>query len=139
MMANIKYNWQKEIEDLHDFFELWLAGKIAKTKEVYSQFSNAVDDSFSLVGPDGVSLPRATLLPALYQAHGKRKNLEIWTEHKKLLFQNSEILVVSYAEWQKENSVTKARISTAIFIIDKSKANGVRWLRVHETWLTTIS
>ncbi len=138
-MTNNKYNWQKEIEDLHDFFELWLAAKIEKTENVYSQFSDAVDDDFSLVGPSGVSSPRKELLPALYQAHGKRKNVEIWTKNKKLLFQNNEILVVSYEEWQLENHKELARISTAVFIIDESKTNGLRWLRVHETWLAINS
>lgn len=134
-MNNINIDWQKEIEDLHDFFELWLAGKIDKTEKIYSQFSDAVDNNFSLVSPDGVLSLKKQLLPSLYQAHNKRKGVEIWTKNKKLLFQDSKTLLVSYEEWQKESSKEKVRLSTAIFIIDKAKANGVRWLRVHETWL----
>jgi len=135
IMTNMKYNWQKEIEDLHVFFENWLAGKAAKTEEVYSRFSDSVDDSFNLISPNGVSMSRKELLPSLYQSHGKRKDVQIWTKKKKLLAQNGDILVVSYEEWQKENNEDRGIVSSAVFIIDPEKPNGVRWLHVHETWI----
>ncbi len=130
-----KYNWQKEIEELHVFFENWLSGRLEPTQNNYRRFNDVADNKFNLISPNGVLQAGNDLLEDLYQAHGKRKDIKIWTKDKKLLFENSEILVVSYQEWQQEAAGDKGRISTAVLIFDETKINGLRWLHVHETWL----
>ncbi len=50
-----------------------------------------------------------------------------------------QIVLATYEEWQKGALNSKppnnGRVSSAVFLKDRSRPNGLMWLHVHETWL----
>ena len=130
-------NWQREIEDLHVFFETWLGGSHPQNKTSFERLEQALAPSFIIVNPEGTLSARAPLIDGLYKAHGSHKGLSIDIKNPTLRFENAEIIVATYEEWQEYAETTTTRLSTVVF--QKSMGgeyfNGLRWLHVHETWL----
>ena len=97
----------------------------------------ALDPSFIIVDPEGTLSARAPLIDGLYKAHGSREGLSIGIKNPTLRFENAEIIVATYEEWQEHAETTTARLSTVVFqeSTDGESFNGLCWLHVHETWL----
>ncbi|MEM7534178.1 MAG: hypothetical protein AAF639_18500 [Chloroflexota bacterium] len=125
---------QREIVDLHQFFEKWLSGDLADTDQNFLRLESALANDFSIVSPDGTEVERATLVDSLRESHGKRPNLNIWIEDFQLLRDEPPLLMVRYDECQTHSDSVTRRVSTALFSVNRSAPNGFAWVRVHETW-----
>ncbi len=124
-------DWRAEIIEFHDFFQAYFLGQ----DDSLDRVDAALHPGFSIVGPDGGVSDRATTLEMLRQGHAHTESLVITTLDHALLHQTDEILVASYIEHHALSAATNERLSTVVFDIDPGGPNGVRWLRVHETWL----
>lgn len=128
-------DWQKEIVELHEFFQGWLGGGLAPTDEEFHRLEKVLAEGFTLITPDGRRLERDELLQGLRGSAGARAGLRIWVEKPHLHHEGKALLIASYQEWQMEKGSPRARVSTVIFRPRKALPNGVEWLHVHETWL----
>lgn len=126
-------HWQREIEDLHVFFENWLGGVFAQDGAAFERLEQALAPSFVIINPEGTESTRDPLITGLYKGHGSRSGLRIQIKNPSLRFENDNVIVATYEEWQDYAETSTARLSTVIF--EKLGAEGLRWLHVHETWL----
>ena len=130
--------WQRNIKDLHVFFEAWLGGSLPQDKVTVEPLNRALVPSFVIIDPEGVVSTRALLMSNLYEGWGSREGLRITTKNPTLRFENASMVVATYEEWQTYAGTERARLSTVVFErlnAEKLNAEGLRWLHVHETWL----
>jgi hypothetical protein len=128
-------DYQREVEELHTFFQRWLHGELANTDAAFARVTGVLAPSFVLITPDGKLTTHDPLLAGIRAGHGARRDLNMWVQAVQQRQQINDILIVTYEEWQAEAGRTTARLSTAVFQTDASTPHGLRWSHVHETWL----
>lgn len=131
-----------EIHGLHVFFVDWLSGTLPDTGQAFSRCAEALAENFVLIGPDGEATTRRTLLGRLEGARGVHAGADppfaIRIDNSKLLRHWADHALLSYEEWQdgaRGTLGTTGRISTALFVRDRSAPTGLAWLHLHETWI----
>ena len=124
-------NWQDEIDELHRFFEAYFLG----TEDAIDRVEAALHPDFTIVGPTGVVSDRAATIEAIRAGHGHTASLRISTLDHQLLWANDEIVLASYIERHDLANAVNQRLSTVAFVVDPAGPNGLRWLRVQETWI----
>ncbi len=125
-------HWRDEIIELHQAFETWFLG----TGESLDRVEEALDPRFTFVGPDGSESDRAAIIEQIAAGRGHTNDLTITTSDHVLLEATAEVALARYVEihnWPDGRS--NRRLSTVVFRVDPTGPNGLRWLRVHETWL----
>ncbi|MCG8351292.1 MAG: hypothetical protein MI924_26265 [Chloroflexales bacterium] len=120
-----------EIVELHQFFQDWFNAVISDTDAEFDRFADVVASTFAIVSPAGKLQERAPLLAGLRAAYGKSPGIRIWIEDVRLCFQENDIAIVTYAEWQQLGEAITARLSTALFRERSGPPNGLEWLHVH--------
>ena len=133
----MKAECQKEIEEIHQFFEQWYNGVIPYSKDRLALFENTLSYSFNLITPEGKLFTKEAIINIIKRSYGTRHDqpLIIWTKNFQFKELTPNYLVVMYEEWQKINENDTGRLSTAIFRKNNLLDSGVEWLHVHETWL----
>jgi len=126
---------EREIRQLHQFFEGWLSGTLPKTQEAFSRLESSLANAFTMVSPGAQLLQRNVLLHRLQQAHGSRPRLTISITNVRIGSCTDEIALATYEEWQDDATARKGRLSTVVFLKKSDANNGLHWLHVHETWL----
>lgn len=130
---------EKEVVDLHQFFEDWFNGKLDNNETEFDRFDAVMAADFEIINPAGVSSSRAGIIDRLQGSHGFQSGatepMRIWIENVRSRALSGELHLVTYEEWQETEGVTRGRLSTAIFSNKAGTPNGVQWHHVHETWL----
>jgi len=126
---------QREIVELHDFFQRWFRGEIPDQPSSFARFDQALAAGFEIVTPQGQALSRKRIIEAVRAGHGGEPDAEIWIDDARLIAEEGQLIVAAYKEWQRRGGETRGRQSTAVFREDPSAPSGLRWLWVHETWL----
>lgn len=125
-----------EIRQLHAFFEDWFRGRIPRETERFARFADVLDRSFVLVAPSGERASASRLVEYVESLHSSRSpEFSIRVEEAEAQFLGDEHALASYIEVQQDADGQTRRRSTAVFTADGEAPNGVRWLRVHETWI----
>ncbi|NHJ49103.1 MAG: hypothetical protein FK733_15050 [Asgard group archaeon] len=128
---------QKEVIDLHDFFEQWFKADIENSDEVYSRLEKVLNEKFMLIMPSGEYTFRKELLEQLRSGHGSRSDSQesyrLWIENINLRYTLDDLCLVTYEEWAEINGKLNARLSSALFRKKEGTKFGVEWLHVHET------
>jgi hypothetical protein len=124
-----------EIEDLHAFFEAWLAGRAES--DDFGRCEGVLGPDFELVVPSGDVLGRARLLAGVRAEKGGRgSEFRISTRAVRSRALSDELRLVVYEEHQHlSGGRTNQRLSSAIFRSRDDTPHGVEWLHVHETWI----
>lgn len=124
-----------EIKELHQFFEDWFAGKLEQTEDVFSRFSQVLNDEFTIISPDGSQTGKKRLVQEFKNGYGKYQGseMEIWVESPNVRHQSDDFCLMNYEEWQKLGGEMNTRLSTALFKKNDDLPNGVEWIHVHET------
>ena len=131
----------KEVIQLHEFFEDWFRGNCNDTDRVFKRrLLSRMDIDFHIILPNGENYYGDQFWPAMREQHGANPDFEISLRNFSRKLQiGRKTFVVNYEEWQKnaKNSrpANNGRISTAVFVVDNTAPNGVKWVHVHETWL----
>ena len=128
-------NYEREIVELHQFFEDWFNGRTKQTHENLARFTEVTAEGFMLITPQGHLLERSTIIDAIYQMHGKRMEERLWIENVCLCHHYGSIILAIYEEWQESGSGINSRLSTVLFRQKSTTPNGLIWLHVHETWM----
>jgi hypothetical protein len=135
---NLLINVEKEIIQLHHFFQDWFNGDLSPTDRSFSRLIDALDPEFKMVTPRGTILERGELLENLRTAHYSHREMRIWIENVMVHSQVGDIFIVTYEEWQEIKGRITSRFSSAIFKTCPSAPNGVCWIHLHETWINSI-
>lgn len=123
--------FEKEVRELHAFFERWFAGD-AEPAEL--ERLDVLDDSFRMVGPDGRLQTADEVRSAIEDAHGRRSvKIEV-----RNVWVHPSAPVGMYEEWQTTDDEVTGRRSSAVMMSDPSARNGLRWVHLHETWLSDV-
>lgn len=127
---------EHEIVALHEFFVEWYAGAIPR--EQFERLEQALAPGFEMVTPDGKRVGRANVLEGISASYGRDApgEFDIDIRQAEMIHQHESHATVRYEEWQETTDEETGRISTVLFREDAHAPGGVRWLDVHETWLT---
>lgn len=135
----VAFDCRTEIEELHRFFTDWFNGAIADTDATWAALENGLAPDFILVTPYGRVLAREALLTSLRPLNGQHDTaagFKIWIRNFTCRHIAEHTVVVTYEEWQTLHGKETGRISTAVFERNAAMPNRVRWVSVHETWLS---
>ena len=128
-------DWAAAVVGLHDFFERWFAGDVPNGAHEFRAFSDALDEDFSAVSPNGEEMNREATLAMVRDAHGSGGGRRISIDGCRVLHQQPPFALVRYVEIQDfEDGRHTERISTALLEAVPSAPDGVRWHTVQETW-----
>jgi hypothetical protein len=124
-----------EIEDLHQFFEGWLSGRLPNTEAAFERVERALESDFQLIHPSGEWRDREEILTGLRRAHKSQPGLDIEIRDVRLRASGEDLVLATYEEWQQSESGFDGRLSTVAFHPGGQAPNGLRWAHVHETWI----
>ena len=121
----------EEVADLHRFFEDWFHGSTDRRIE---EFADRLDAQFIIVGPNGQAHGREDIVRLVEERFGSY-NVAISTSDASVAAAEP-VIVGSYREHQEFQGDTTHRVATVVMVQDDSIGTGMRWLSVHETWIT---
>ncbi len=132
---------RKEIVQLHQFFEDWYHGRIENSDAAFSRMAGVMAKPFTIIFPSGGLRQRGDILRLVREGYGRWRgsNNRIWIENVTLRWQEDDICLLTYEEWQEAEGKRTARLSTVLFQAQPGPPNGLVWRHVHETWLPIIS
>lgn len=137
MAMSLDAKAQREVTDLHRFFEDWFQGRSGAE---ISRLEVALASDFEMITPGGEVVIRAPLIDRLQAAFGAWKGSGKKIEIRALqgLPMAEGWVLIRYEEWHlEEQGEAIGRLSTAVFRTEANAPNGVEWVRLHETWLPT--
>ncbi len=123
--------WIKEIEELHAFFEALFLGSETSMDRAEVAFA----PGFTFAGPDGTEHDRPGVIEMLHEGRAHTNDLRITTSDHHLVVETDGVLVCTYVEHHHLSTRQTHRLTTAVFVPERSAPNGLQWLRVQETWL----
>lgn len=134
---------QQEVLDLHQFLEDWYNGAIEPGDKNLARFDDVLAPSFLLIGAEGHTTSRKTLLQAMHRLHGAWRIPEstapgtgrIQIKNFRLRLVEGAVAVADYEEWREFGESVRGRQSTVVFRLEQGQPNGVTWYHLHETWL----
>ncbi|MHC5027034.1 MAG: hypothetical protein ACYTGR_09790 [Planctomycetota bacterium] len=126
---------QREVRDLHVFFEGWFKGSLPRTPEAFARFDDMTTPDFHLVTPAGRVVGKSRLEAMLESEHGSwnQGQHRIWIANYTERARATEILLATYEEHQEHNGAATCRLSSVLFQVAPEAPNGLRWMHVHET------
>lgn len=124
---------EREITELHQFFQDWYRGSEAAD---FQRFDQVLAEGFSIILPDGRILERAVIVDAVRGQHDSDSQAELEIRNVRLHKIHRNTAIFTYEEWQgRQGRSPRGRLSTVVFAGDQQAPNGLVWLHVHETWL----
>lgn len=121
-----------EIEALHRFIEAWMNASIEKDETLFKRFSNALDDGFIIIDPNGESKTKKEIVESFWDAYGIHpKSFRIKIKNFKPRIAFNKYFMATYEEWQSGEKES-ARLSTIIFKMSTLN-NKISWYHLHET------
>ncbi len=132
---------EREVVELHRFFEDWFAGRLPDTDDAFAALASVLAPSFEMVTPDGATRTRDQVLGGVRDGHpggdgassAGATRFEIRNHRHRHTF--DDVAVVTYEEWQTRGDSSQGRVATAVFQAAEAAPNGVIWLHLHETML----
>ncbi len=123
--------WHREIVELHEHFEAWFLG----TEDDNDRVEVALAEDFTMVGPTGETADRAATVQAIVAGRAHTDSLTIEIREPSLVAETTELVIAEYIETHVLRERTNHRRTTAVFRKHDGAPNGLRWLRVHESWI----
>ena len=124
-------SWQKEVEELHEFFGKWYRGQVLK--EAFSRVSDVLADEFHIVTPEGHIIEKDMLLQKLRSQHSSMSDMEMKVEDVQLRFIREGMILVTYQEWGQTGQLSKRTMISAVLQSHPDKPNGLEWVHIHES------
>ena len=128
-------NIEKEITELHQFFESWYRGKIENTEQIFSRMADVLAAEFALVTPDGHVVERKQLLELMRAEYASKPEIKIWTENCRLRFSDQNVFIVIYEEHGIDKNRKRVSLITAVLQKNQQHVNGLEWVHISEVHL----
>lgn len=128
---------EKEIVELHDFFQEWFHGQLPNTDEAFARFSGVMADELTFVSTGGQIVALTDLNAGIKANHGvwTGKSGKIWIRNPQIRARGRGWASATYEEWQEVEGTVRARVSTVLFRTAPNRPNDIEWVHVHETWM----
>jgi len=129
---------EREIRDLHRFFEAWFTGRVPNDAPTFARLTAALAEGFQIIPPNGRRVDKPPLLAQVRSAHGAHADIGFVIEIRRLhvRFLEPPVCLVTYEEWQRHGDTRwNGRLSSALFRESEDSPHGVAWLHVHEVGL----
>ncbi|MEM9562830.1 MAG: DUF4440 domain-containing protein [Actinomycetota bacterium] len=131
-------DWRAEIDELHEFFQMYFLGGVDVS--ALDRVEVALHTDFTFVGPHGDEAERQAVIDRIAAGHGHTSELTISTTEHALVHHGGDVVVARYVEGHHlADGQANRRLSTVVFLVDPDGPNGLRWLRVHETFIESES
>lgn len=131
----MKTQCEREISELHQFFEDWFTGKLSTDKE-FARLENVLAEDFFIITPSARQTQREPLLRNIKNTNGAFKKpdhtFNITIKNIECRYQQGDLCLFTYEEWQEQDGQTNGRVSSVLFHKKKGTPNGVAWMHVHE-------
>ena len=115
----MKEQCEKEVIELHKFFEQWFKSEIENNDEVFARFEDALGEEFMLITPTGEISSREQIITQIRNGYGSRKTDEIpyrlWVQNIECRLMEGNLCLVIYEEWGEVAGDLNARLSSALF------------------------
>lgn len=85
--------YEKEIRELHAFFEAWYRGTIDDSDGSFSRVENALAPGFTLITSGGQIIARNQLLALLRAEYATKPDIEMWVENVQLRLEAGDIVL----------------------------------------------
>lgn len=137
----MKVQCEKEVIELHKFFEQWFKSEIENNDELFTRLEGALSEEFMLISPIGQVSSREQVITQIKNGYGSRKTDEIpyrlWVQNIECRLMEGNLCLVIYEEWGEVAGDLNARLSSALFRKTDQSVNGVEWVHVHEVSIPT--
>ena len=128
-------NIEKEITELHQFFESWYRGKIENSEQSFSRMADVLAAEFALVTPDGHVVEREQLLDLMRTEYATKPEIRIWVENCRLRFSDQNVFIAIYEEHGINNNRERVSLITAVLRENQQQLNGLEWVHLSEVHL----
>lgn len=131
---------KQEIIELHQFFQDWYQGELEESEHEFNRFARVMAEEFSIISPTGSINHRDAILEMVRHSYGswENRNGRIWIENVVMHWQDGDMCLLTYEEWQEIDEHITARLSSVLFRDQFATPHGVEWVHLHETWLPTV-
>jgi hypothetical protein len=137
MRIPMQKSYEKEIHELHAFFEAWYQGTIDSSDRSFSRLEDVLAPEFTLITSDGYTIKREQLLALLRTEYAAKPDIEIWVENSQLRLTAGDIVLVNYEEHGTTKEGKRSNLITAVLRKNPKQPNGVEWIHIHEVRLPT--
>jgi hypothetical protein len=128
-------NIEKEITELHQFFESWYRGKIKNSEPGFSRLADVLAPEFALVTPDGHVVEREQLLDLMRAEYAAKPEIKIWIENYRLRFSDQNVYIAIYEEHGIDKNRERVSLITAVLRKNQQQVNGLEWVHIGEVHL----
>jgi len=135
-MSDLHEVVKAEIEALHGFFVGWFGGSLPSDAGTFdANFAARFDEEFILIPPAGITQRCEDFFPQVRSAHASNPSFRIAIRNVQVRREERGLVLATYEEWQRNALAStppdNGRVASVLF----RRAEGLRWLHVHETWL----
>ena len=125
---------EREIVELHAFFQGWYRGELEGGD--FERFAAVLAEEFVIVLPGPRVLDREAILDGVRGQHDSDPRAEISIRNVRLQQKFGSTAIFTYEEWQsRRGEPARGVLSTVVFGFDDETPNGLVWLHVHESEL----
>ena len=138
LTTNTKPEWdcsttaETEIVELHNFFEAWYKGGIARSEKNFSRLTNVLADDFQLITATGFTVNKTLLITLMKGGYGTKQGLNMRIEKVNHRVQGENLCLLTYEEYGNTEGGLKKVLISAVLRRAPEKRNGLEWLHVHE-------
>ena len=137
----MKEQSEKEVIELHKFFEQWFKSEVENKAGVYARVEDVLSEEFLLISPTGKVSTRDEVITQIKSGYGSRKDdvipYRLWVQNIECRLVENNFCLVIYEEWGEVAGELNARLSSALFRKNDSAINEVEWVHVHEVFIPT--
>ena len=130
-MKNIE-NIEKEITELHQFFQSWYRGNIENSERSFSRLADVLAAEFALITPDGHMVERDQLLDLMRAEYATKPEIKIWVENFRLRISDQNVFIVIYEEHGIDKTREQVSLITAVLRENQKQLNGLEWVHIGE-------
>ena len=126
---------QKEIVQIHQYFENWYNGSCSKDDAEFDlNVSNRFCDNFKIVMPDGTLYQKNEILSVIKDGFGTSRDFKIEIKMISAEAIEKDIFLALYEEWHTEPGSNKeGRIAAVILKKNDQCLLGFEWVHCHES------
>lgn len=126
---------EKEIRELHAFFEAWYQGAIAGSDNTFQRVEKVLAPEFTLITSGGYTFEREQVLALLRGEYAAKPDIRLWIDNVRLRYTAGDIILVTYEEHGETTDGKRSTLITAVLHKSPAQCNGLEWIHIHEVRL----